>query len=236
MAFNLQQLDFSSYNGLINSARQYYEPSSKKDPRSYISIYDTIQKFKKPDWTNLGNEFDTPSVKYFKIFFHFGDLEAYSSSNPGLYSSVFTDAGLLAPTFLLNNTDYKFEPIREGMTDYQYYRFNSAWAYLKNNGEEERAALLQYFIQLLSDVSSNFPWYFQSIEGLDTAVERVISDKEFKIDEDRKKISIKCLPDAFDDRIGTLLDLYRAITWSWSTKRMILPANLRKSTNLSWLY
>ena len=51
---------------------------------------------------------------------------------------------------------------------------------------------------------------------------------EFKFEEDRQKLTIKCLQDAVDDRIGTMLDLYRSIVYSQSMKRYILPGNLRK--------
>jgi hypothetical protein len=63
---------------------------------------------------------------------------------------------------------------------------------------------------------------------LDTALERkIITETDFKL-EDRKSIVIKCLPDAYDNRIGTLLDLYRSICYSYTNKKEIVPANLRK--------
>ena len=63
---------------------------------------------------------------------------------------------------------------------------------------------------------------------MDTALERkIITETDFKL-EDRKSIVIKCLPDAYDNRIGTLLDLYRSICYSYTNKKEIVPANLRK--------
>lgn len=100
---------------------------------------------------------------------------------------------------------------------------------MKINDENERAEKLKKFIYLLSDINSQSPWYWSSISGLDTAIERKsITDKDFKIEEERKQLSIKCLPDAYDQRIGTLLDLYRDICYSYTLKKEILPANLRK--------
>lgn len=150
--------------------------------------------------------FDIPGHSFFKIMFHFynGDSESYDNHG-----------GLLAPTWL------------DDPNEYDYYMYDSAWAYLKNNFEDERAHKLEKFVTLLSNINSECPWYFQEITGLDSVLERSqISD--FKIEDTRKKIQIKCLPDSFDRKIGTLLSLYREIVWSWSMKREVLPANLRK--------
>lgn len=207
------------------------------DPRSYASIYEALMKWRKPDYNNVNALYDNPTVKYFKIFFHFGDYGSYATGPSSDNSKAYRDAGLLAPTFLLENAatgndgsgNYKFSKNNYNIKEYQYHMYNSAWSYLKNNGEEERAALLKYFILLLSDISSNSPWYFQAIEGMDQAIERKqFTERNFMIEENRKKITIKCLSDAVDDRIATLLDLYRSITYSWVTKREILPANMRK--------
>jgi hypothetical protein len=180
-----------------------------KSLTSYSQFLKDILNFKKSG-TKSGSEFnlyESPVNQYFKILFYFhnGDSD----------NEVGSDGGLLAPTWEKELANY--------------YQYNSAWSYLKLNGEEERAEKLQKFVRLLSNISSESPWYFSSVSGLDTALERSAGqNKEFKIDEDRKKISIKCLPDAFDTRIGTLLDLYRDIIWSWQTKREIIPSNLRK--------
>lgn len=150
--------------------------------------------------------FDIPGHSFFKIMFHFYNGDSDSYDNHG---------GLLAPTWL------------DDPNEYDYYMYDSAWAYLKNNFEDERAHKLEKFVTLLSNINSECPWYFQEITGLDSVLERSqISD--FKIEDTRKKIQIKCLPDSFDRKIGTLLSLYREIVWSWSMKREVLPANLRK--------
>lgn len=182
-----------------------------KYPLSYAQFLKERNEFRRSG-TRGGSEFnrfETPLNTYFKILFYFhnGDFE----SDNELYSG-----GLLAPTW-------------ENIKDTNYYEYNSAWSYLKMNGEEERAEKLQQFINLLSNISSEAPWTFNTISGLDTALERIAGqNKEFKIDEERKKISIKCIPDTYDTRVGTLLDLYKDIVWSWKTKREVVPSNLRK--------
>lgn len=106
---------------------------------------------------------------------------------------------------------------------------NTAYNYLLLNAEYERAHLLDNFVTLLSEINSSSPWYFQEITGLDTALERkMFSEGEFKIEDKPRQINIKCLHDAYDNRIGTLLDLYRAACFSYTEKKEVVPANLRK--------
>lgn len=162
------------------------------------------------------NLLDTPGHKYFKILFYFGD-SAFTSYNQGFKSN-----GLLHPTWEIFPNSYSSSEIK------RYFDYNSAWSFLKLNDENERAEKLEKFVNLLSNINSYSPWYFNSISGLDTALERSgLDDNKLEIG-DLKKITIGCIPDAFDNRITTLLELYRDITWSWSQKKQILPANLKK--------
>lgn len=182
---------------------------------SYINILQDRELFRSAGGANDQkgfNAYDTPGQKYFKIFFYFNNGDSDNNLN------ISSGNGLLTPTWLVPNVD-----------ENSYYLHNSAWSYLKMNAEDDRAKLLENFVNLLSNISAESPWYFSEISGLDAALERKqVMSENFTIDPTRNKITIKCLPDAYDDRIGTLLDLYRAITWSWSTKREIIPANLRK--------
>jgi hypothetical protein len=181
---------------------------------SYEKILQERNNFRKAG-TKSGSEFnffDTPGHKYFKIFFYFGNGD--STGNQSIDSSN----GLLSPTWII-----------DGVDDKSYYMYNSAWSYLKMNDEDDRADLLKDFVNLLSNISSESPWYFSEISGLDAAMDRkAINAENFTIEQTRPKITIKCLPDAVDDRIGTLLDLYRSIVWDWTTKREVVPSNLRK--------
>ena len=118
---------------------------------------------------------------------------------------------------------------REKKLEENYIPVNSAYNYLLINQDYERAEKLEKFITLLSNISVFSPWYFSEVTGIGDALERKYFEEEaFKIEDARKKISIKCLPDAFDNRIGALLDLYRDVTRSQIWKKEIIPANLRK--------
>lgn len=151
---------------------------------------------------------DSPSNYYFKLLFYF--------TNP--YAEEELSSNLLG----LNYND-------RATTEQNGWGANTALNYLYNNKEYTRFRYLSEFIKLLSDINIHFPWYFQSITGLDTALERTeLGGKEFKIEEERKKITIKCLPDALDNRIGKMLDLYRSAAFSQMLHKEIIPANLRK--------
>ena len=167
------------------------------------------------------NLLDTPAQKYFKILFYFGSMSEYDTDDTTRLS------GLLAPTWEVFN-ERENATFASSMSALQYYDFNSAWAYLMLNDELERAEKLEQFVTLLSDINTYSPWYFTSVNGIGEALERKATE-DGKIDmNDRKKLTITCLPDAFDNRITTLLELYRDITWSWVQKKEIIPANLRK--------
>lgn len=180
------------------------------NPLSYKTIKNLMSQFKKSSGFESSdfNKFETPGHYYFKLMFYFNN----PSQDENLTSNLL-GCDWLTSQFDANN--YKFS--------------NSAYNYLMLNDEKERAEKLQKFIYLLSDINSQSPWYFTSITGLDAALERkVFTDKNFSIEEERKAITIKCKPDAYDTRIGTLLDLYRDICYSYINKKEIIPANLRK--------
>lgn len=153
------------------------------------------------------NVFDTPGDFYFRVFFDF--------TTPGglLYTggdSIMDTKGEMWGS--------KNAPMVA----------DSALNYLMVNGEWERAEMLKNFIKLLSNIVSRSPWYFISLAGLDAllAVPGYVDPAGFKIAEGQQ-LTINCMPDAYDNRIGTLLDLYKAITFSHRLDKVILPENLR---------
>lgn len=207
---------------------------------SYANIIKDRQNFRRSG-TIHGDDFniyDTPAHKYFKILFYFGSKPEFDSNG---------SSGLLAPTWEIfkpisvndvlginsENASSDEKQIAQDLVNQHnsknnYYEYNSAWAFLKLNNEEERAEKLEQFVTLLSDISANSPWYFSTLGGINEAINRKsVEDGKMDVSEDRK-LTINCLPDAFDNRIGTLLELYRDVTWSWVQKKEIIPANLRK--------
>ena len=157
------------------------------------------------------NRFDTPNALFYKLVFYFSD-ESGLLGLDGI--NGFTDD----VTKGLEGIDVKKDRIK-----------NTAYNFLLLNDELERAEMLKNFLILLSEINTKSPWYFQEISGIDSALERkVFSEGELKIEDKPGQFTIKCLNDAYDDRIGTLLDLYRASCFSYQNKKEIVPRNLRK--------
>lgn len=188
---------------------------------NYASLYHTLQAWRRAGGpsdtvTPEFNRFDTPSTLYFRIFFDFSK-------------------GLLGPTSDYLNQEH---PDLDKMTDELWNRDlwgkqgstigRSALDYLILNNEWERADALRDFINLLSNINVNSPWYFSQIDGVGEILDRTeFTEEQFSVGE-IKSVTIKCLPDAFDNRIGTLLDLYREACYSWQLHKEIVPANLRR--------
>ena len=184
---------------------------------NYNSIYQLRRAFQSAGGRNdvinpRFNNTDTPTTLYFKLFFYF--------SNGGLLDLEHDDDDILQVGGITSNT-YVFgggDKIKD-----------TAYNYLLLNNEFERAHILTDFIDILSDISTFSPWYFQKITGLSDALQRQeLDSKEFKVPEERKSITIDCIPDAYDQRIGTLLDSYKAACFSHRLHKEIVPANLRK--------
>lgn len=187
---------------------------------SYNNIYDLIYSFRTGNLGYKNNKYDAPAKYYFKLFFYF--------NNGGLLDSKpYIDWNALD-----ENSDVSKlvnDGTKNNIKDAQYEMYNTAKYYLLHNVEYERAELLDQFINLLKEINTYTPWYFKEISGLSEALSRAnLAERDFKIEESKKNLTIKCLPDSIDDRIGTLLDLYRAICYSYYQKKEIVPANLRR--------
>ena len=223
----------------------------------YGSVLSNMALFKRAGGkTDDLSRTDTPSLFFFKIFFYFdnpsenGDRfssnflsKAFNSERVGYtafpwVSSRDTSSNIAATVArpLANSVSDIVSNASTGLAQRKRQQVsgnsssaNTAMNYLLLNNELERAEKLDKFIDLLSNISTFSPWYFQEITGLDAALERKeFTDTEFKMEDQRKQITINCLDDAYDNRIGTLLDLYRDITFSYQLHKEIVPANLRK--------
>lgn len=184
-----------------------------------------LSKFKRG--TGVGDFlqlYQDPTTLGFKLFFfNIGDISNKKKPNevpniaPPVYSQSSNSAGSNEGTQVDNAT-----------ISNSYGLFgneknpNSALYYLNSIGDSARFNMLVDFKKLLSKLNTDFPWYFQSIEGLTEAWQRDYSKPKFK-----KEITINCL-ESIDLRITALMDLYRKIAYDWNNRRAILPDNLRK--------
>jgi hypothetical protein len=195
---------------------------------SNITFYDYSRfikdrnAFKTVDYEGI-NRYDAPSALYYKLVFYFTD-ESGLLGLDGIngFDTDILQNDIVKTTSGNGGSTYTFDPKTHNVK-------NTAYNFLLLNEELERAEMLKNFLILLSEINTNSPWYFQEINGLDGALDRkIFSDNEMKIEEKPKQIQIKCLNDAYDDRIGTLLDLYRASCFSYQNKKEIVPRNLRR--------
>lgn len=219
---------------------------STGSPMEYVSIIQDLQRFR-GSARSEGDLYDFPNQVFFKILFHFdNDSDANSggpsatpalSANGGVETSTSAPStvgtGLLHPTWLAApkvSLDMQGNDGGSLQKKIEYlWANNTAWSYLTLQGEDERAHNLRLFIELLSNINTNTPWYFQNLKGLEQATNReMIGSDDFIMKPERNRITIECLEDAYDMRISTMLDLYRSAVWSWEMKREMVPSNLRK--------
>lgn len=179
--------------------------------KDYQSLYNIREAYRRAGghWdTHAGNfnRFDNPGAFYFRIFFDF---------NKGLLD-------------YLHDLGRTTKPAEDVLSDRNTYMANSALNYLMLNNEWERADMLREFIHLLSNINTYSPWYFSELDGLGELINRTeFTADTFQLPE-IKPLTLKCLPDAYDNRIGTLIDLYRSICFSYQLHKEIVPANLRR--------
>lgn len=108
---------------------------------------------------------------------------------------------------------------------------NSALAYLKRIGQIERYKLLKRFIHVLSMVNSITPWMFQSIKGLD----EIYGAKKEDLRLHEHEISIEAL-ETVDNKILSLVAMYREISYDYSRFIWVLPTNLRRFSASVYVY
>jgi hypothetical protein len=107
---------------------------------------------------------------------------------------------------------------------------NSALAYLKRLGQEERYKRLKLFINLLSVINSEAPWIFQDIEGIQETWTAPFSDV-YK----NRQIKISTL-ESVDEKIQALMYLYRKSVFDDSRGVWVVPKNLREFSMSIYVY
>lgn len=144
----------------------------------------------------LSSIFDEPAWFYFKVIFDF-------ESSTGLFGDLL-NAGTL-------------------------YKNNSALTYLKSCSKSyyqekitNRITALYKFASLLSYITTNAPWYFKSIKGLDKASAPILQDFS-----QEKSIELELNSDAIDMRLSTLMSLYQYACFDNINGKEIIPSNLR---------
>lgn len=218
----------------LEGSKSKTEIPASYDAFSYVSLIQDLNRFRATAF-NAENMFDMPGQVYFRVLFHFNNDSDVMIGAPGTKGAAIASSsnnafsGLIGPSWLnFGNVNVSQIQSQAQASLDMLWAHSTAFNYFILNDDVQRAANTKKFVELLSSISANSPWYFQNIKGLDTAIERHVANGDFMFKDERDKITIECLDDSYDQRIGTLLDLYRSIVWSWETKRVVLPSNLRK--------
>ena len=188
---------------------------------------------------HLSNGYDEPGWFYFKLFFDFNTNHGlfggilnhnqqqnitYEESYPAHTIEVMDNEGNVK-----EELDYGYQGLMNEET-YNFVGVNTAYRYLmdsapiyKINKLDERAECLRRFVNLLSFINLNAPWFFKGIKNLSVAGNPVINNFS-----EEKSIEIELNQDAIDMRLTTLLSLYKFACYDDIFNKEIIPENLRK--------
>lgn len=95
--------------------------------------------------------------------------------------------------------------------------------YLRSTAQGTRAEMLLEFIDALNEIQNDFPWYFQSISGINNLLQ-IKPDQGYRLK--NAQVTIKMI-DSIDQRVRYLLSLYRRIVWDDVYQRWALPDMMR---------
>lgn len=218
-------------NGFYNTSSSIYTPkvySKMFDEPTYLTF--RIEFDFRPD-----KEENITSVKYSRS----SDLVA-SVYPENITVSLFNNLENNKTIYNSNNQkkDYSynktvvnegFNKMPEPLLSYDKDKNNEYYStanYLNDNlGEYYRSKLLKDFINGLKDIQDNYPYYFTSIEGLNTLT-KVTPEQGIRINSENSTITIKCL-EGLDLKITSLMQMYRKIAWDDVYQRWILPDMMR---------
>ena len=173
--------------------------------------------------------FDEPTYLTFRIEF---DFNRYAQVNQGSTTSkdYSADSFNYMPEPLLALPDGTKNEFETNSIDNAFKvkdNFYSAYRYLRDAlGEKRRAEMLKQFILSLHDIQYHYPYYFTSVEGLDS-ISSINTERGIRLlDGDNNKLTIKCL-EGLDLKITQLMQLYRKAAWDDVYQRWILPDMMR---------
>jgi len=156
--------------------------------------------------------------------FRYGDSsEFHASEDPTyltfslefIFDPIFLDSiGMYNSPLLMGNGDSNAE-----------YADASAEMFLKARNLQPQYQRLKQFKQLLYNVSTKMPWYFQTIRGLEKLWENASKMSEGQ--KAREAVLVITTLESIDLKIAYLAELYRKAVYDGVYMREILPDNMR---------
>jgi hypothetical protein len=176
---------------------------------------------------SLSKRFDEPTYFSFRLVFGTDSDRNYNiANNQALYDTMphplFNPSGRLIDPAYITTTKIPGTPVVIPNTPAY-----SAMQYLNDANEPTRVKMLEEFVNKFNQLQYNYPYYFQSIEGISDLL-KVDSTKGQRISND-KKISITCL-EGLDLRMSYLMNLYKKVAWDDVYQRWVLPDMMRYFT------
>jgi len=189
--------------------------------------------------------YEDPTYLGFKVLFDFGTLPV--GADDGLPPSPLLKQGSYLSGESGLNTMYATNPFGQPQYDYKTagpdgpIAFYSAASYLQQresnfiNGGRRSDMMIQ-FINNLRDLVTNYPWFLQSITGLDALSK--VARPGFQDSESGgfnphrtagKTLEFKTL-ESLNLRMTSLATLYNQATFDYDNMRELVPRNLRKFT------
>lgn len=206
----------------------------------FVSQMEHVKRF------HLGNEYGSASNN--DVFFDGFEDPTHLTFKVefGEFGASVTDSATLAAiqrTGLASNVYYMdYDQFPMGLLDLNYGELSgtgrgatssvkfgdqetyNAVNYLLNRNEDRRAQYLRDFVDGLYALERDFPYVFQSVSGL---------SKLFDFDAGRGQrlkdavLQFKCLDDGIDQKLHTLMELYRKSAWDDVYQRWVLPDVMR---------
>lgn len=207
----------SSVLRTLNSIVSKNMSSSEIRERYTNGFYNTSSTIYTP--TMYSKMFDEPTYLTFRIEF---DFSSHKEENLASTNAVYN---VNAADVFVQGLDKMPEPLLSCTTD-ESNNYYSTFTYLdKSLGETYRSRLLKNFITGLQDIQNNYPYYFTSIEGLNS-LSKVNPQQGIRVNNENSTITIKCI-EGLDLKITSLMQMYRKIVWDDVYQRWILPDMMR---------
>jgi len=177
----------------------------------------------------LSKRFDEPTYFSFRLIFGSDSDNVYNiADNTALYDTMphpLFDTGLSLEFNKSSVFDKNIMPLfPQTVREAHSY---SAVQYLLDANEPTRAELMNEFIIKFNELQNNFPYYFQSIEGVGDLLK--INYARGQRIQSELRLIITCL-EGLDLRMSYLLNLYRKIAWDDVYQRWVLPDMMRYFT------